>query len=114
MSPIQAPWDRTVLARDYRAVLDTLEGGKDVPDEFICNGNTFVPDDYSRLASGFADTTAAGIVHDFDFNIGGGWREFRAANARYRRNLIRLGLNRPMAWARWVGVSCGVLHFNWH
>lgn len=110
MSPLQAPWDKSVIASDYRSVLDTLEGGKDVPNLFVCNGNTFVKDTFKRL--GF-DTTAAGIIHDWRFSQGGDWRAFRHANDEYRRNLIALGM--PPFWARvrWAGVSCGVLHFNW-
>ena len=38
---LEAPWDKDVRAGDYRAVLNTLEGGKEVPDSFVCNGNTF-------------------------------------------------------------------------
>ena len=113
MTPIQAPWDRKVRAGDFRAILDRLEGGKEVPDDFVCNGNTFVPDDYSKLHPRFADTTAAGIVHDWDFTVGGGWREFKAANQRYYRNLRKVGLNFVMASLRCAAVHVGVLHFNW-
>ncbi len=110
MSPIQAPWDFTVRALDYRQVIDSLEGGCDVPDGFVCNGNSFVKDRFTAL--GF-DTTAAGIIHDWRFSQGGGWPAFRAANAEYRRNLIALGMPRFWARIRWAGVSAGVLHFNW-
>ena len=72
-----------------------------------------MPDDYSKLHPRFADTTAAGIEHDWSFHVGGGWREFFKSNARYRRNLRRLSLNPVMAGIRFVGVTFGVLHFNW-
>jgi len=105
-----APWDKTVVARDFRAVLDTLEGGKSVPDSFECNGNTFVPEQYFNLTV----TTPAGIIHDWDYNVGGMWQEFRAANARYYRNLRALGFRSPFAWLRWAAVSSvGAMHFNW-
>lgn len=113
MAPIEAPWDFSVVASDYRAVLDGLEGGRAVPNSFVSNANTFVPDDYSKLHPSFANTTAAGIIHDWDYFVGGGWRAFFAANARYRRNLRRLGLNPVMTAVRFTGVSFAVLHFNW-
>lgn len=108
MSPLQAPWDDEVCAGDYRIELNRMEGGDRVPDAFVCNGNTFVKDTF-----GECDTTPAGIVHDFDFAVGGGLRDFFAANARYRRNLIRCGFPRALAAVRWAGVTCGALHFNW-
>jgi len=108
MSPLQAPWDKEVLAADYRDKLQLMEGGDRVPDWFRCNGNTFVKDVYGKI-----DTTPAGIVHDWDFHVGGGWREFFEANARYRRNLRRCGLPRTLSLVRFLGVNCGVLHFNW-
>ena len=110
---IQAPWDKPVRAGDLRRPLSRLEGGDEVPDEFISNGNTLVPDNYSKLHPRFADTTAAGIVHDWDFHVGGGLRAFFKANARYRRNLRALGFNAPMAALRFTAVNLGVLHFNW-
>jgi hypothetical protein len=111
---IQAPWDKPVRAGDLRRPLSRLEGGDEVPDEFISNGNTLVPDNYSKLHPRFADTTAAGIVHDWDFHVGGGFRDFHAANKRYYRNLRRLRFNPVMAFARTTAVSTfGVFFFNW-
>jgi len=106
-----APWDKNVRAGDYRAVLNQLEGGPEVPDSFECNGLTFVPDDYPFLE----DCTAVGIIHDWRWQVGGSWAEFRAGNSEIYRNLLARHFPKKLAWVRWLAVSTiGIAFFTWH
>jgi hypothetical protein len=104
-------WDKAHVtnAKLRRDVLEKMEGWP-VPDTFESNSCTFVPDQYGSL-----DMDEPCHVHDWEYNVGGGWADFRRANLHFRRNLRKVGAPAIVAWARWLAVStAGIPFFNWH
>jgi hypothetical protein len=109
-------WDNTIRVRDILAdpVLSKtylgLERAHFIPVDFECNGCTCVADKLPWTP----DMALACVVHDYDFHVGGGVAEWRAANRRFYRNLRHLGVSRFDAVRRYVGVTVfSAPFFNW-